>query len=337
MRVGVVIEETWAFFTEINAELEAHHETRRFGRRTVKSPLFNARLNRYLYEKDRREFYTSNQVVFFEWASEALANASRELPKTCGVAARLHRYEMYRWADRINWDWVDRLIVVSEAKRKEFAERFPAHGHKAVVIPEAISLDRFEFQPRPFSGEIGILCHLTPRKRVYELILAFHELVRRQPGFRLHIGGGEHVMFRDYYRALHTLVRDLGLQERVIFYGPVQDPPAWYRQLDIFISNSYSEGLQVSPMEAIASGRYCLSHRWEGADELLPADSLYWTENELVDAILGYAGLSEAGRQEQITRQRARVKECFDIERIKVQVREVVEAAGADWERRRSA
>ena len=79
-------------------------------------------------------------MVFFEWASGLLASASH-MAKTCGIVTRLHRYEMYRWADRINWDAVDRLILVSQAKLREFSAAFPQHVHKAVVIPEAVSVN----------------------------------------------------------------------------------------------------------------------------------------------------------------------------------------------------
>jgi hypothetical protein len=84
-------------------------------------------------------------------------------------------------------------------------------------------------------------------------------------------------------------------------------------------------------MEAMASGRYCLAHCWEGADELLPAESLNVTNAELVEAILAFSDLDAADRRERIARQTALVHERFDIERIKVQVREVVEAVGAEW------
>ena len=75
---------------------------------------------------------------------------------------------------------VDRLIVVSDAKYREFARSFPAHTEKLAVIPEAVSVTRFQPKPKTFSGDIGILCHMKPRKRVYELVLAFHELLQQE-------------------------------------------------------------------------------------------------------------------------------------------------------------
>jgi hypothetical protein len=78
------------------------------------------------------------------------------------------------------------------------------------VIPEAVSVERFRMAQKPFGGDIGILCHLKPRKRVYELVLAFHDLLRQRPGLHLHIGGGRAAAFDEYAEALHQLVARLG-------------------------------------------------------------------------------------------------------------------------------
>ena len=328
MRIGIAIEDTWAFFKEVEEELSSHHQTALFKPPQFSLPVFNERVNRYLLHRDLSFFMRSNQVVFFEWASGLLATASR-LPKQCGIVTRLHRYELYKWADRINWDVVDRVILVTEAKGREFSGRFPDQAGKIVIIPEAISLDRFaadlQIKPKDFSGNLGIMCNLSPRKRVYELILAFYELNCRREGFHLHIGGGPHPGFPDYPSALYSLVAGLKLQDKVTFYGNITDPQDWYRTIDIFISNSYSEGLQVSPMEAIACGCFCLSHRWDGADELFPETSLFYTDRELVERILAYAELSHADRMARIAGLQEIVRRHHDIARTRIQIREVVE------------
>ncbi len=325
MKLGIVNNETWAFFKEVHTELANHHTASLFEPKQLEVPLFRERLNRTGFDRQLRQFLSANDVVFFEWASAWLAAASR-LPKTSGLVTRLHRYEMYQWADQINWQVVDRVILVSQAKQREFVTRFPDQAAKVVVIPEAISLQRFTPHQRPFSGELGILCHLSPRKRVYELILAFHTLIQQSPNFRLHIGGGRHPRFPEYRDALHRLTNALKLQDRVVFYENVTEPEQWLANIDIFISNSYSEGLQVSPMEAIASGCYCLSHAWDGADELLPEGNLYYTDPQLIERLQCYAALSEAERLARQTALREMVHERFDVDKIKVQIRQVVEA-----------
>jgi glycosyltransferase involved in cell wall biosynthesis len=324
MKLGIVNEETWAFFNEVYQELSKYHRTEIFTRRHSKLPFWKTRLEMYLLKHDVKAFMQEHQVVFFEWASELLSVAS-QLPKTCRIVTRLHRYEMYQWSDRINWDAVDKIIVVSQAKKREFEMKHPAHGWKLVVIPEAVSLSKFPSTPKKYQGNIGILCHLSPRKRVYELILAFYEMDKLRGNLHLHIGGGHHPRFPDYEPALHNLVTDLGLANKITFHGPVTNQQEWYSKIDLFISNSYSEGLQVSPMEAIASGSYCLSHKWDGAEELLPKDNLYYTEMELVQKINYFYDLPEFEQSEKVAVLQAMIKEKFNVEKTKVQIRELVE------------
>jgi glycosyltransferase involved in cell wall biosynthesis len=324
MRLGVANEETWGFFDDIFNDFQERYDVSVFKQRWWKLPLLDSRVNRSLYRHDLKKFLMSNDVVFFEWASGLLASASR-LPKTCGIVTRLHRYEMYQWAHQVNWDVVDKIILVSHAKKDEFIGRFPSQADKIVVSSPSVSLEEFVPQPKAFNGDIGILCHLTPRKRVYELILTFHELLQQKDDLHLHIGGGLNPAYEDYYCALHSIVADLGIQEKVTFYGNVKDRPHWYRNIDIFISNSYSEGLQVAPMEAMASGCYCLAHRWRGADELLPREYLYYTDIELRDKILRYCGTNDAEKLEQKEYMRTLACEKFDINETIRQIAQAID------------
>ena len=328
MKIGIAIEETWDFFNEIYADLSEHHQTKLFHPKAINLPVFNERVNRILFKWYLGNFLRSNDVVFFEWASELLASASH-LPKDSGIVTRLHRYEMYQWVDQVNWEEIDKIILVSKAKEREFAELFPEQAHKTVVIPEAISLRRYLYQPKPFKGDIGILCNLSPRKRVYELVLGFYDLVQLRGDFHLHIGGGKHPKFKEYYGILHGLVENLSIQDKVTFYDRVSNPQDWFHQIDIFISNSYSEGLQVSCIEAMASGCYCFSHHWDGADELLPDEHLFYTNGQMVEKILQYSLLPEAEKREKLAVLRSTVEEKYDIDKTKLQIRQVLEQVGA--------
>ena len=327
MRIGVAIEETWGFFQEIYNDLQQHHEIDLFKRRHVKPPFFYERANRFLFQRDMNALLRANQVVFFEWASHLLAEAAA-LPKQCGIVTRLHRYEMYKWVDQINWNHVDKIILVSQAKKREFLQKFPDQASRIEVVTEAVDPQKYQFQPKPFQGDIGILCHLTPRKRVYELVLTFYELLQQRSDLHLHIGGGEHVRYGDYYFALRDLVNKLNIAPKVTFYGRVQDAKAWYHHVDVFISNAYSEGLQVSPPEAMASGCYCLSHHWAGADELLPEDYLYFTDRELQQKLLHYCDLPESSKQEQLVKLRSLVQQDFNVHNTKTQIRQIIEQVG---------
>ncbi|MFN8464161.1 MAG: glycosyltransferase family 4 protein [Caldilineaceae bacterium] len=316
MKLGVVIEETWDFFNELYADFGTRYETRLFARRRLKSGPFHTRINNALLRSDMQSFLAANDVVFFEWASELLILASH-LPKRCPIVTRLHRYELYQWADRINWDAVDQIILVSEAKRREFVARFPNQAHKIAVVPVGVDLRRFDYSERAFDPaagvNVGTLCHLAPRKRVYELILAFSELAQQYPQLHLHIAGGAGQAFRDYEEALHFVVDQLNLQDRISFYGNIKETWNWYPKIDVFVSNSYSEGLQVAPMEAMAMGCSVLSHHWHGADELVPRENLYLTDHELAAQLAAYLVLPAVEKQAAAHAMRQRACDLFDV------------------------
>jgi glycosyltransferase involved in cell wall biosynthesis len=160
---------------------------------------------------------------------------------------------------------------------------------------------------------------------VYELILAFDELVKANDRFSLHIGGDPHPRFRDYYQAILRLIELRGLKDKITLYGNISKPEDWYSQIDIFISNSYNEGLQVSPLEAIASGCFALSHNWSGADEFFPAENLYFTDQELIEKILHFSQSNPAVQQAMKKQLLTILRERFDIDQTKVQIRKVVE------------
>lgn len=312
IHLGIANQETWGFFNDIYNDLKLRYITTIFNRRKMKLPVFNERINRFIFHRDLKAFLQANDVVFFEWASELLATATH-LPKVCGIITRLHRYELYDWSDKINWDAVDKIILVSNAKKREFLLKFPGQASKIVVLPPSISLERFSIYPKKYSGDIGILCHISPRKRVYDLILSFYELLKINDSFHLHIAGETELAYRDYHTSLLYLMDELNLEKKVTFYGQIKETWDWYHKIDILISNSYSEGLQVAPMEAMACGCYCLSHHWDGSGELLPEDQLYFTGKELIEKIIRYSELPDAAKQAHRERMRDIAVEKFDI------------------------
>lgn len=324
MKIGIAINETWAFFHEIYDDLKIHHTVHLFEPRKTEFPFLRERLQRGQFEYQLKNFITRNDVIFFEWASELLAAASR-LPKTKPIVTRLHRYELYQWGHQIDWSKVDRIILVSEAKREEFNQRFSGHEEKIRVIPEAVNPQKYIYEPRLFKKNIGILGHLTPRKRVYELILAFAELGLDQRGYLLHIGGGPHPRFLDYFDAVINLPSRLGIEKSVIFYGHIQNAADFYKQIEIFISNSYSEGLQVSPMEAILSGCYCFAHHWPGAKELLPEENLFYTDEDFGQKIFNFESLSDQEKQVCQIQLRSQVLEKCNSHLVSEQIRNCIE------------
>ncbi len=297
MRVGIANKETWMFLQDIYEYLAHRYPIQLYKPTTWNFPIMQQKMSQFFLRESLKKFLKKCDVVLFEWASEYLVEAS-QFDSPSALVTRLHRYEMFLWTEYIQWEAVNYAILNTQAMRQKLLSRTNLPPERAVVIPPtSISPDNYCYEPRPFQGNIGILCNLTPRKRVYELILAFQVLLKEMPGLHLSIGGGEYPRERDYYEALLSLVSKLNLEDRITFHGRVNERWNWYRDIDIFVSFSYSEGMQVAPLEAAASGCYCLSHWWDGAEEIFPIDQLFLSETDFVKEALRYCSATEEERR----------------------------------------
>jgi glycosyltransferase involved in cell wall biosynthesis len=332
MRVGVAIskQDPSRVINDIYQELISFHNVELLTHHSFRSPIFYYRIERFLGRYNLSRLMRRNNVVYFEWASDLLANATR-LPKTCGIVTRLHRYEMFQWVPKINWDVVDKVILLSKAMQRKFIAQCPQHAHKTVVIPWAISPTKFQFKQHFLTGNIGTMCELVPRKRLYELILVYSEVVKGRNNLNLHIAGDANPMDIDYLDAMKVLLQKFGIEDRVIFDGRISDTPNWFQQIDIFVSNSYSEGLQSALLEAMATGCYGLSHQWDGADEILPSENLFYTDWELFDKLNNYYKLSEEEIMAQSRFMREIVCDKFDLRLTLSQIRDVIENVGLSY------
>jgi glycosyltransferase involved in cell wall biosynthesis len=169
-----------------------------------------------------------------------------------------------------------------------------------------------------------MLCSISPIKRVYEVVLMLYSLRQKGYNAQLHIAGGTDEYPR-YDAAIHRMVEKLGLQDSVVFHGYITTSPDWLRTIDIFISHSFWEGQQVALLEAMASGCYCLSHWWDGVEEVLPLDNLYVTDAELQEKLIHFYHLPSSEKWARQMELRTIACEQFDIRQTQSRLRAVVD------------
>lgn len=322
--LGIFVGENgkWTFFHEIFAVLDRSFQTEIFTPKHYELPLLSGRLNRWAYHNRMQTMLRHNDLCFFEWASELLS-AATHLPKTGPIVTRLHSYELTFWASRVNWDHVDRVILLTRAMESKFRAAYPDHAHKTAIINNGVDLKKFTPPAnKPFQFNLGMVSNIHPIKRIYELVLTVHNLKKLGLNPHLHIAGGrwENAYFDDYYVAIQRAIEKLNLQDNVTQYGFVEDTPAWLQKIDIFISNSYWEGQQVALLEAMGCGCYCLAHFWDGVEEVLPAENIYVTENELIGKIIAFAEKPAAERQSCQAQLRSIAEQQFDITQTAAQI-----------------
>jgi len=168
---------------------------------------------------------------------------------------------------------------------------FPQVKLRTEVVHNSIDTDLFSpGNQHNRSFKIGSIGLITPKKRFYELIIAFEQLTRYIPQLKLKIGGP---FLEDHYyynTVLQELPFRLNINDKVSFDGDIPCRStsliSWYRALDIYITNSYFESFSVAMHEAMACGCLALSHSWDGAEEFIPEDRIYTDDRDLILKIL---------------------------------------------------
>lgn len=130
--------------------------------------------------------------------------------------------------------------------------------------------------------EIMLLCaaEFSPRKNQEMLIRALEKLPERV----CLIMPGEGVLL-DYCR---KLADKLGVADRIVFPGQVNNMPLWYAAADIAVSSSRSEGLPFSIIEAMYAGLPVVVSEIKGHTDLIDNE-----QNGLLyscDDVTGFTG-----------------------------------------------
>jgi len=162
------------------------------------------------------------------------------------------------WGNNI-LEGAQKIIAVSKYEQKSFLEGGIISG-KIQLIYNGLPVDRFSTdvscgsvvsEDESADKTILYLGRLHQRKGPEFLIRAFHELSLRNPSIKLHIvGTGD----KTYARDLINLCHDLGLGNKVVFLGFIDDEKKEYAQADVLVYPSYSEIFGLVPFEAILCG-----------------------------------------------------------------------------------
>jgi len=314
-KIGIVCND-WKFFRNKYEALKNLYDVR-----TFRQPKKNIPIERYqdfLYKKHLQRLMRWSDLTFFEFANKPLVVASH-LKKVSKIIVRLHRYELFTWANQVDWLKIDTVILVGNAMQRTFLKKFPFMDEKTTVIYNDIDTTTFIPSNSNLNRAIGIAGAIIPRKRVYELMLSFYELQKHLPDIKLRICGSGISCNDEYYVNTKELVKKLNLERKVFFDGHfenVYELVKWYNQIDILICNSYHESFHYTSHEAMSCGRYALSHFWDGADEFFDDDQIYLTDHELVSKVQSFYSLDEKSRQVLSERMRCNIIDKYDSKKL---------------------
>lgn len=220
-----------------------------------------------------------------------------------------------RQAARILMDRVQsRFIAVSEAAKDYTAHHLGIPRQRFEVIYNGI--DGAAFRPTFRSGlprsriVIGTAGRLSHDKGHDYLLQSAAQLRDRGVDCEIRFAGSATDACRRMYVAM---ANDLGVADRVVFLGQVQDMSEFYGDLDIFAFPSLTEGLGVAVLEAMAMELPVVAAAVGGVPEIVsnredgvlvpPADPTAMTAAimELIDDPALRVELARRGRQKVLS------------------------------------
>ncbi|WP_075780469.1 glycosyltransferase [Marinitoga sp. 1137] len=238
-----------------------------------------------------KEIYSAidwGDIIWFEWANEvAIIGSNYSQTQIKPVILRLHSYEaLSYYPTKINWNNIDKLILVAEHIRDIIKMYMPDIENMVdiEIIPNGIDIETINFKKRQKGFNIAWVAHISHKKNPPMMLQIIKKLVEKDNRYKLHIAGDFQDMRYEIY--LKHMVKEMNLENNVIFYGWVDDMDEWWEDKNYLLSTSVHEGHPYNIMEGMARGLKPVIHNYYGSKKQWPENLIFNTVDEAVNLIL---------------------------------------------------
>ncbi len=201
-----------------------------------------------------------------------------------------------RRLDRFTLQTADQVVAISEhGQQTLLSDGCPAS--RLVFIYNGVDIDRFNPEVPPnqdiqrwkgSSFTIGMFAQMTVVKRHDLLVQALAKAVAEGRDWRVVLAGDGPLRNK-----LEALTERLGIRERVLFLGFVQDPPSAYAACDVITLPSDREGFPTTILEAMACCKPVVASDTGGVNELLDNHGILIKKNTVERLFSGLVDLED--------------------------------------------
>lgn len=213
------------------------------------------------------------------------------------------------------------------------AEQFRKLGFKnpVIVSPNGVNVPKewgtgnWERGTDEGVRRVLFVSRMHPKKGVIELVEAWNALTTHNPQLAnwicelVYTVSGE--TEREYESQVKAKVKELGLSDRFIFTGPLNDEKKWraYARADLFVLPTYSENFGIVVAEALWAGLPVITTKGTPWQELNERGCGWWVDigvESLTVALKEAMSLDDAQRREMGARGRALIEEKYTWEAV---------------------
>jgi polysaccharide biosynthesis protein PelF len=216
-----------------------------------------------IYTNERRI-----EISQAEWLREKAGDEASFNPQM-GYLKRLWT-QLFQALGQLTYDNCEAIYTLYRGNR-DLQVQFGAPLNRISIIPNGVRIERFRGERLPLEEDgpilMGFIGRVVPIKDVKTLIRAARIVVDRCPRAEfLLLGPTEED--ETYFHECQTLVKLLGLEDKLKFYGPV-DVKAYYPKIHLQVLTSISEGQPLVILEGYCSGLPCVATRVGSCAELI--------------------------------------------------------------------
>jgi glycosyltransferase involved in cell wall biosynthesis len=184
---------------------------------------------------------------------------------------------LYVWLERWAASWTDRLVVVAEANIRQGLAAGIGRPEQYCVVHSGIDVDAFAAPAGRVAvagagalacgdGEllVGTVACLKPQKDPLTLVRAARRVVEAEPRARFVVAGDGALRPR-----VEALAAELGLGDRLVLLGWVDDVRSLLHSLDVLVLTSRFEGLPRAVLQAMAAGVPVVATEVDGVPEVI--------------------------------------------------------------------
>src|SRR5699024_10267646 len=155
-----------------------------------------------------------------------------------------------------NQEKVDNLVILTKEQHEDLL-KYGIENNKMTVVPHSITIkqesEKNKFENR--NKEIVFVGRLESEKQIDHSIKAFELIAKRYPEWTFSIYGDG-----SEFEKLDKLIKERGLQERVILKGFIDNPNKVFRNAAFSVVTSRYEGFGLIILESINEGCPVLSY-----------------------------------------------------------------------------
>jgi len=144
-------------------------------------------------------------------------------------------------------------ITTTGSRTSDYLIRNEIEKNKILILPDSVDLDIFK--PKDIDKEYDLItvARFDPIKRIDNLIKLTKSLTKYKPNIKVAIGGDG-----SEKENLKKLVKELELEDNIIFLGYIDNVQNFLQQSRIFVLTSEREGFPMTVLESMGCGLACI-------------------------------------------------------------------------------